>query len=109
MVVSRNKPANLPPAALEAVMRASTATLPAFVGVTIPGRGYSIIRINKIEEVVADEAAMKAEQQQIDEFLSTQETAAYLAIIKKRAKAEIIKPADLPKVSTAPTATPAKP
>ena len=109
MVVSRNKPANLPPAALEAVMRVSTATLPAFVGVTIPGRGYSIFRINKIEEVVADEAAMKAEQQQIDEFLSTQETAAYLAIIKKRAKAEIIKPADLPKVSTAPTATPAKP
>jgi len=68
-----------------------------------------ILIFDKIDEVVGDEAAMKAEQQQIDEFLATQETAAYLAIIKKRAKAEIIKPADMPKVSTAPTATPAKP
>jgi peptidyl-prolyl cis-trans isomerase D len=90
-------------------MRASTATLPAYVGVTIPGRGYSVFRINKIEEVVADEAAMKAEQQQIDEFLSTQETAAYLAIIKKRAKAEILPQAALPKAAASTAAPTAKP
>lgn len=52
---------------------------------------------------------MKAEQQQIDEFLSTQETAAYLAIIKKRAKAEIMQQAALPKAAPSPAAPTAKP
>ncbi len=99
--VSRNKPNGLPPQAVAALMKADTSKLPAYVGVALPGRGYSVYRINKISEETADEATLKAEQQQLDEFLATQETAAFLAIVKKRAKAEIIKPAQVAKPAPA--------
>lgn len=95
--VSRNKPGGMPPPALAPVMKADVSKLPAYVGVALPGRGYSIYRINKISEEAADDATLKAEQQQVDEFLATQETAAFLGVIKKRAKAEIVKQAQVVK------------
>ena len=95
--VSRNKPGGLPPPALAPVMKADASKLPAYIGVALPGRGYSIYRINKISEDAADEATLKAEQQQVVEFLATQETAAFLGVIKKRAKAEILKQAQVVK------------
>jgi peptidyl-prolyl cis-trans isomerase D len=73
-------------------MKADPRKLPAYVGVPVSGRGYAIYRVNKISEDVMDEEARKAEQQQIDEFLAAQEMAAYLELIKKRAKAKILKP-----------------
>lgn len=76
-----------------AVMRADANKLPAYVGVPIPGRGYSIFRINSLDKQAADPETVKAEQQQVDEFLSAQEMAAYLGVIKKRADAEILKAA----------------
>ena len=48
--------------------------------------------MNKINDEVIDDEARKAEQQQVDEFLAAQEMGAYLDVIKKRAKAEILKP-----------------
>ena len=36
--------------------------------------------------------AMKTEKQQVEEFLAAQEMAGYLGVLKKRAKAEILKP-----------------
>jgi len=95
--VSRNKTGGLAGPAVAAIMRANTSKLPAYVGVALPGRGYSIYRINKVNENLADETIVKAEQQQVDEFLATQEMAAYLAVIKKRSKAEILKPVALAK------------
>ena len=90
--VSRNNTVGLSPAAVTAIMKADPRKLPAYVGVPIDGRGYAIYRVNKINDDVIDEEARKAEQQQVDEFLAAQEMAAYLDIIKKRAKAEILKP-----------------
>ena len=90
--VSRNNTVGLSPAAVNAIMKADPRKLPAYVGVPIDGRGYAIYRVNKINDDVIDEEARKAEQQQVDEFLAAQEMAAYLDVIKKRAKAEILKP-----------------
>jgi peptidyl-prolyl cis-trans isomerase D len=73
-------------------MKADPSKLPAYVGVLVAGRGYAIYRVNKINDEVIDDEARKAEQQQVDEFLAAQEMAAYLDVIKKRAKAEILKP-----------------
>jgi peptidyl-prolyl cis-trans isomerase D len=73
-------------------MKADPSKLPAYVGVPVAGRGYAIYRVNKINDEVIDDEARKAEQQQVDEFLAAQEMAAYLDVIKKRAKAEILKP-----------------
>lgn len=90
--VSRNNASGLPPSAVTAIMKADTSKLPAYVGVTVSGRGYAIYRVNKISEEAIDEEARTAEQQQVSEFLAAQEMSAYMDVIKKRAKAEILKP-----------------
>lgn len=92
IAASRNKSAGLPGPVLNAVMRTDTTKLPAFVGIAVPGRGYSVYRVNKVTNQEADETIIKAEKQQVDEYLAAQEMAAYLGVIKKRAKAEILKP-----------------
>jgi peptidyl-prolyl cis-trans isomerase D len=90
--VSRNSAGGLPPPALTAIMKANPAKLPAYVGVDLGGMGYRIFKISKVTEEAGDEAAMKAEQQQVNEFVAAQEMAAYLGVVKKRAKAEILAP-----------------
>ena len=102
--VSRNSATGLPPPAVNAIMKADPSKLPAYVGVDLGGMGYRIFRINKVTEEAGDEAAMISEQQQVYEFLAAQEMAAYLGVIKKRAKAEILKPVAAAK----PAAIPAK-
>ncbi len=91
-LVSRNNASGLPPAAVSAIMKADASKLPAYVGVTVSGRGYAIYRVNKISAEAIDEEARTAEQQQVSEFLAAQEMSAYMDVIKKRAKAEILKP-----------------
>ncbi len=90
--VSRTNAGGLPGAAVAAVMKADATKLPAYVGVPVAGKGYSIYRISAIDEKPADEEAVKAEKQQVEEFLASQEMAGYLGVIRKRAKAEILKP-----------------
>jgi peptidyl-prolyl cis-trans isomerase D len=82
-------------------MKADINKLPAYVGVNLGGMGYRIFRINKIVEQPADEASAKSEEQQVNEFLAAQEMAAYLGVIKKRANAEILKPAAVAKAKSA--------
>ncbi len=90
--VSRANFGGLPAPAVGAVMKADASKLPAYVGVSVPGRGYSIYRINAIDEQPGDPEAVKAEKQQVEEFIAAQEMAGYLGVIRKRAKAEILKP-----------------
>ncbi len=101
--VSRTNAGGLPGAAVAAVMKADATKLPAYVGVPVAGKGYSIYRISAIDEKPADEEAVKAEKQQVEEFLASQEMAGYLGVIRKRAKAEILKP-----LAAAKPAAPAK-
>lgn len=84
-----------------AVMKADANKLPAYVGVPTAGKGYSIYRISSVIDVPADEEAVKAEKQQIEEFVASQEMTAYLGVVKKRAKAEFL--------TTAAVAKPAAP
>lgn len=95
--ISRNNNSSTPPPAAYAIMKADVNKLPAYVGVNLGGMGYRIFRINKIVEQPADEASAKSEEQQVNEFLAAQEMAAYLGVIKKRANAEILKPAAVAK------------
>ena len=96
----RNNNSSTPPPAVYAIMKADANKLPAFVGVNLGGMGYRIFRINKIVEQPADEASAKSEEQQVNEFLAAQEMAAYLGVIKKRANAEILKPAAVAKAKS---------
>ncbi len=95
--------------AVAALMKAEANKLPAYVGLPVPGKGYSIYRINALNDIVADEETVKGEKQQIEEFLASEEMAAYLAVVKKRAKAEILKAAAVAAAKPAATAaTPAQ-
>ena len=104
--ISRNNNSSTPPPAVYAIMKADANKLPAYVGVNLGGMGYRIFRINKIVEQPADQASAKSEEQQVNEFLAAQEMAAYLGVIKKRANAEILKPAAVAKAK--PETAPAK-
>jgi peptidyl-prolyl cis-trans isomerase D len=104
--ISRNNNSSTPPPAVYAIMKADANKLPAYVGVNLGGMGYRIFRINKIVEQPADQASAKSEEQQVNEFIAAQEMAAYLGVIKKRANAEILKPAAVAKAK--PETAPAK-
>jgi hypothetical protein len=65
-VVSRVKSDGWTQEAFNAVMKADTAKLPAYVGAETPGLGYQIYRVTKVEQPkTVDTARRKAEQEQI--------------------------------------------
>ncbi len=105
--VSRANFNGLPAPAVSAVMKADVTKLPAYVGMPVAGKGFSIYRINAIDEQAADEEAVRTEKQQVEEFIAAQEMAGYLGVIRKRAKAEILKP--LADAKPAAPAAPVKP
>ena len=76
-----------------AVMKVDVTKLPQVVGAELPGQGYGVYRINKLAPVgKVDEARRTAEQQQIATALSQQETLAYIAVLKDRAKVKVVNP-----------------
>jgi peptidyl-prolyl cis-trans isomerase D len=74
-------------------MRASTDTLPAWVGVDLGQGGYAIVRINKV--LAADPAIMEPQRAalQYAQLWTQAETAAYYKALRKEFKAEVIAPA----------------
>ena len=90
-LVSRTASAGLDESAFTAVMKADVTKLPQVVGAELPGQGYGVYRINKLAPVgKVDEARRTAEQQQIATALSQQETLAYIAVLKDRAKVKVV-------------------
>lgn len=95
--ISRVKSQDMGPEVLDAVMKADTSKLPAYVGLMLPGQGYTIFRINKVQQpATPDNARRQTEQQQVAEALAQQEMLAYLGVLKEKAKVKILKAADKP-------------
>jgi peptidyl-prolyl cis-trans isomerase D len=93
-VISRSKKAGLSNEAFTALLKADASKLPVYIGVELPAQGYGVYRINKIMQPAAtDVTRRQAEQQQIADALAQQEMFAYLEVLKKKAKVEILKPA----------------
>jgi peptidyl-prolyl cis-trans isomerase D len=91
--VSRTKPGEINGKALIAVMKADTSKLPAYVGVDLGNRGYSVYRITKVSQPPnPDVARRQTEQQQIVNVLAQQEMLAYIEVLKQKAKAKVLKP-----------------
>ena len=88
--VSRNKPEGLEPQALEAVLRADSAKLPAPVGVEIPGRGYFVARVDKVLAPDVPAPQEKAIGAQLAAMLAQAETDAYYKSLKARFNAETL-------------------
>lgn len=86
--VARNKPENLPRAALDAVLRADAGKLPAYVSAEVPGQGFIVARIDKVlpREVVAADAPRL--QGQYAQVWAQAESQAYYQALRKRFKVE---------------------
>ena len=116
--VSRTKENGIDPAAITALMKADASSLPALVGVDLPGKGYSIFRINKVMlPATLDAPRRTAEQKQIADLLAQEEMLAYIDVLKSRAQAKILPaattartaPVDDRPTDEAPAPAPAKP
>jgi len=88
--VSRVAALGLNTTAINAVMSASAATLPAWVGVSLPNQGYVVI---KVEQVLPAEGLGREQEQQYAQAWSAAESKAYVESLKARYKAQILAPA----------------
>ncbi|MYN09146.1 SurA N-terminal domain-containing protein [Pseudoduganella aquatica] len=101
-IVSRADGKGLSPVVLAEVMKADTSKLPAYVGVDVPGAGYGVYRIGKVQQPAAqDEARRKSEQEQITSIVAEQEMAAYIDAIKQKSKVKILAKAETAKTDEA--------
>jgi peptidyl-prolyl cis-trans isomerase D len=92
-LVSRAKPEGINGLAVQEVMKADTSKLPAYVGVDVPGMGYGVYRIGKVQQpAVQDAERRKTEAEQIDTIVAQQEMFEYIQLLRQRAKVKIIKP-----------------
>ncbi|MRW84686.1 peptidylprolyl isomerase [Pseudoduganella sp. FT26W] len=92
-LVSRSKPDGINGLAMQSIMKADATKLPAYVGVDVPGMGYGVYRIGKVQQpATADEAQRKSEADQIGNLLAQQEMAQYIEFLKQKAKVKILKP-----------------
>lgn len=97
LTVSRLETQSLPPAVIDAALRADTTKLPSLVGAELDGQGFAVVRVNKLSPRPAPPAeAAKQEVEQFTQAMGAAENAAYYSLLKARFKAEILvpKPAD---------------
>jgi len=96
-VVSRDQPQNLPPAVLDAVLRADSSQLPQLVGADLGAQGYAVARVNKRVERPAPAAeTQKQERAQYAQWWTQAESQAYEQLLQKRLKVQIKVPHPAP-------------
>jgi len=91
-VVSRIQPAGVPRPAFDAIMKADVQTLPAFVGVDLPGQGYAVYRINKITQAAPDAGRSAEIGKQVETVLGSEGLFNFVNQLKLNGKAKVIKP-----------------
>ncbi|MBB4011022.1 peptidyl-prolyl cis-trans isomerase D [Niveibacterium umoris] len=84
--VSRGKPGPLPLDALKAVFRAPVDKLPAYSGVSVPGKGYAVFKIASVTkpQVAADDPRRKSLAEQYQRLLAEEDLRAYMTALKDR-------------------------
>lgn len=91
--VSRAKAEGIAPQAVEAVMRADAAKLPAVVGVDLGAQGYAVYRITKVSQPAqANPAQRQAEAQQLSQLAGQTDLQAFYESLKARAKVKMLAP-----------------
>ena len=84
-----------------AVLKADVSKLPAYVGVEVPGAGYAVYRINKVQQAAPDVERRKAEAQQIGNVIAQQEVYGFMEALKKKADVKIKRPVTAPATTAA--------
>ena len=91
--VSRDKPGELSADLLNAVMRADTSALPAWVGVDLGSQGYAIAKVNSvIKRTAPSDLDAKQDRQRYSQWWSRAEAQSYYDALKNSVKAEILVP-----------------
>lgn len=90
-VLGRDQPApGLSPALMDAVLRADTAAMPAWLGVDLGEQGYAVVRVNKVLPRNPPQPALaEQERGQMTRWLAGAEWDAYYEGLKKRFKVQI--------------------
>jgi peptidyl-prolyl cis-trans isomerase D len=90
MVVSRESKQAQPPALVEAALRASTQTLPVWVGVDLGASGYAVVKVEKVlPRDAANASGLTRERDQYAQWWASAEGLAYYKLLKEKFKAEI--------------------
>lgn len=91
MVVSRDQSQNLPAPLVIDALRADASALPAWLGVDLGGRGYAVVRVNKlVPRIEAAQASVAQDREQYAQWWTAAELQAYYAELKDRLKVEIL-------------------
>lgn len=89
-LVSRMDARLIPQPAAPAVFRADTGKLPAYVGAELPGAGYGLFKITRLESGEAlDDARKQAMLRQLGTLLAQEDIQLYLAALRARYKVDI--------------------
>jgi peptidyl-prolyl cis-trans isomerase D len=90
IVVSRESKQAQPSTLVEAALRASTQTLPAWVGVDLGVSGYAVVKVDKVlPRDAANAAGLAREREQYAQWWASAEGLAYYKLLKEKFKADI--------------------
>ncbi len=90
VVVARDQTQALQGTALDAVLRADTSTLPAWVGVDQGDAGYLVVKINQVlPRPASADLKSKQERAQFAQWFASAENQAYYNLLKDRAKVQM--------------------
>jgi peptidyl-prolyl cis-trans isomerase D len=90
IVVSRESKQTQPTALVEAALRASTQSLPAWVGVDLGASGYAVVKVEKVlPRDAANASGAVREREQYAQWWASAEGLAYYKLLKEKFKAEI--------------------
>ena len=88
--VSRLDPRQVPPPAVPTIFKMDAGKLPAYAGVDLPGSGYALFKLVKLNAGEAlDDARKQALVRQLNTLEAQEEVHSYLAALRNRYKVEI--------------------
>ena len=88
--VSRLDPRQIPAPAEPTVFKMDSGKLPAYAGVDLPGNGYALVKLVKLNPgEVLDDARKPAMLRQLNTLSAQEEVQSYLAALRSRYKVEI--------------------
>jgi peptidyl-prolyl cis-trans isomerase D len=91
-VVSRLDPRLIPQAAVAPVFKLDAAKLPAYTGVEMPGTGYALFKLSKLDAgEKLDDQRRQTMQAQLNKLAVQEEVHTYIAALRARYKVEINK------------------
>ena len=88
--VSRMDARQLPPPAAQSIFRMETGKLPSYTGVELPGAGYALFKLSKVQAgEKLDGASAQGMLKQLGNFAAKEDVQLYLAALRSRYKVEI--------------------